>query len=117
MQERDLLKMTTVYLKLWKLCDLVLQHSNVQESSKFLEIAYVDEHAVIKELEKYEQSGLAWADNSSLLADEIKDTLGLARKQVKSEGDFAVLSSYRTRFQEKALHYSGELEMVSGQGT
>jgi hypothetical protein len=112
--ERDALKLTIVYLRLWKYCDVVLQESAKQTSSKFLEVTPIDRGALEKELSSTAQSKLGWADNSAELRDEINDTLALGRKPDKSETDYAVLSSYRESFQRKALEYSGELRMVSG---
>jgi hypothetical protein len=92
----------------------VVQHSEKQHSSKFLEIADVDEQVLERELLTFADSKLDWADNPSQLLEEIKDTVALGRKPGKSADDYAVLSSYRDTFQQKALTYSGELTMVLG---
>jgi hypothetical protein len=112
--QRDPFKLTILYLRLWKFCDVVVQKSEKQQSAKFFEIADVDEQALEQELLSFSKSQLDWADNPAKVLDEINDTLALCHKPEKTASDYAVLSSYRNVFQEKALAYSGELTMVSG---
>jgi hypothetical protein len=69
--------LTIVYLRLWKFCDIILQESAKQSSSKFLEVTPIDQGSLEKELSTFGSSDLEWADNSSELRDEIKDTLAL----------------------------------------
>jgi hypothetical protein len=114
--QRDPFKMTILYLRLWKFCDVVVQNSEKQQSAKFFGIADVDEQALEQELLSFSNSELGWADDPPQVLDEIKDTLALCHKPKKSAADYAVLSSYRNSFQEKALAYSGELRMASERG-
>jgi hypothetical protein len=106
----DPLRSTIAYLRLWKICDVLLARTH--DSARVFEVVPLDEGKILKDLQLLASSDLDWADED--LRSSINTVLELSGKQAKSDKEIAALAIFRETFQERALKYSADIEIALG---
>src|SRR2546421_8019975 len=97
----DRVRLTVLYLRLWKLCDAEFYETAQHDSSKHYDVVPIDSVRLRNELKTVVESSLDWVKDPDDVRDEIYQTLDLieAIHEARSEKNLAALDALRKGFQ------------------
>jgi hypothetical protein len=109
----DRVRLTVLYLRLWKLCDSEFYHDRKYDSAKHYDLMSVDPISLRSELHEVMKQKPDWV-TSQVLSD-IRDTLDLLDgvPRDRSAMERATLDTLRRTFQQKAFDLAGEIKLAS----
>src|SRR5207302_7878318 len=112
----DRVRLTVLYLRLWKLCDLEFYETEQHDSAKHYDVVPIDRMKLSSELKMVAKSPLDWVKDPKEVRDEILHTLDLiaAIHESRTEKNLSGLDALRREFQKKAFESAGEIELASG---
>ena len=115
----DLLSLTIVYLRIWKLCDLQFYYEKQRESAREFDVLPMDTARLEQDLREFHESlrmNPSWADDPVELEQDIMTLLSILdlHQSPISEKNLNILDVLRAKAQKKALDYSGQIRLASG---
>lgn len=111
----DQVRLTVLYLRLWKICDAEFYNDSKHDSAKHFDVLPIDSLRLRNELSRVASSSLEWVNDPKEVRDEIVQTLDLiaASQKDRSEKNLAALDILRTSFQKKAFDAAGGIQLAS----
>src|SRR5437773_1352954 len=115
----DFLRLTVVYLRIWKLCDIQFYNDKQRESARVFDVIPIDAGRLERDLQEFLSSVAldpSWAEDPDELERDITTVLTIAQHKPISEKNLNILELLRKKAQDKALKYSGEIKIALGGG-